>query len=56
MTFSIHIEEMSKKVNGLLFYLNRINDELDDSAHKIVIQSLVLTTINYCFTIWGTTN
>ena len=56
MTFSIHIEEMSKKVNGLLFYLNRIKDQLDDSARKIVIQSLVLTIINYCSTIWGTTN
>ena len=56
MTFDKHINEINKKVMGTLMYLNRIKDHFDKGTRKIVIQSLVLSILNYCNTIWGTTN
>ena len=53
MDFNIHIDEMTRKTSGLLFYLNRIQDQSDSSIRIIVVQSLVLTVLNYCSTIWG---
>ena len=56
MNFNIHIDEMTRKISGLLFYLNRIKDQLDSTIRTIVVQSLVLTVLNYCSTIWGMAN
>ena len=56
MTFEKHITEMSKKAIGTIMYVNRIKDNFDKATRVIVIQSLVLSIINYCNTIWGTTN
>ncbi len=56
MTFDTHIHEMSRKVIGTLLYINRIKHCLGKPTRTIVIQSLVLSRINYCNTIWGTTN
>ena len=39
----------------MLIYINRISCHLDKKSRIIVIQSLVLSHINYCLTIWGTT-
>ena len=56
MTFDTHIHEMSKKVIGILLYINRIKHCFDKPTRIIVIQTLVLSLINYCNTIWGTKN
>ncbi len=56
MTFETHINEISKKVMGMLIYINRISSYLDKTTRIIVIQSLVLSHIKYCLSIWGTTN
>ena len=56
MTYSVHIDEVSRKVTGILMYLNRIKDHFEDSTRIIIVQSLVLSVINYCIRIWGTTN
>ncbi len=56
MSFDIHTEEITKKVMGTLMYLNRIKDLFDKGTRKIVVQSLVLSILNYCNIIWGTTN
>ncbi len=56
MTFDVHIQEMHKKVIGILFFLNRIKDKFEISTRKIVIQSLALSIINYCLPVYGTTN
>ncbi len=56
MTLDRHIQEMHKKVMGILFFLNRIKDKFEINARKIAIQSLPLSIINYCLPVYGTTN
>ncbi len=55
MTFKVHINEISKKVMGMLVFINMISSYLDKKSRIIVVQSLVLSNINYCLSIWGTT-
>ncbi len=56
MTFETHINDISKKVIGTLMYINRVKNCFDKSTRILVVQSLVLNLLNYCNTIWGTTN
>ncbi len=56
LTFDVHIHELSKKVMGTLMYLNRIKDKFEKTTRILVVQSLVLSLMNYCLKIWGTTN
>ncbi len=56
MTFDVHMQEINKKVMGILFFLNRIKDKYEINPRKIVIQSLALNIINYCLPEYGTTN
>ena len=56
MQFDTHISEMSKKIFGTIMYINRIKDNFNKSTRITVINSLVLSIINYGLNIWGTTN
>jgi len=56
MLFDSYIDEMSRKVNGILLYLNRIGDSFKRSTRTMVVQSLVLSIVSYCSRVWGTTN
>ncbi len=56
MIFDTHINELSKKIIGMLIYISRVSMNFDKTTRKIVVQSLVLSLINYCIRIWGTTN
>ncbi len=56
MTFDTHINEMSKKVMGTLMYINRIKNCFDKSTRILAVQSLVLSVLNHCITIWANTN
>ncbi len=56
MTFDVHIQEMHKKVMGILFFHLRIKDKFEINTRKIVIQSLALRIINYCLLVYGTTS
>ena len=56
MTFDTHLHEITRKVIGTLLYINRVKHCFDKPTRIVVIQSLVLSLINYCNTIWGTTN
>lgn len=56
MTYSVHIDEISRKVSGILVYLNRIKDHFEKCTRILIIQSLVLSVINYCIKIWGATS
>ena len=55
MLFDAHITEISKKVSGILLYINRIQDQLSKEARLIAVQTLALSHLNYCLTIWGST-
>ena len=56
ITFNKHISDNSKKVNGILMYVNRIKDYFNNENHAVIIQLLVLNILNYCNVIWSTTN
>ena len=56
MLFDKHTEEMSKKVVGLLMFVSRISKSLDKPSRILVVQTIILSLINYCIRIWGTTN
>ena len=56
MTFNVHIDELSKKVSGILIYLNRMKNYFDNKTRVQIVESLVLSVINYCIKIWGGTN
>ena len=56
MSFETHVEELYKKVMGTLIYLNRVKDSFEAQTRVIVVQSLALSLINYCFVVWGATS
>ncbi len=41
---------------GILLYISRIGDSLDKQTRVIVVETLVLSLIEYCIKIWGTTS
>ena len=53
MTFETHIDMIHRKVMGTLIYLNRVKNCFLPQTRLTVIQSLALSIINYCFTVWG---
>ncbi len=55
MLFDVHIDEPNKKVMGVVMFLNRVSEHFDKSTRIIVVLSLVLSLINYCINIWGST-
>ncbi len=41
---------------GILLYISRIGDTLDKQTRQIVVLTLVLSLIEYCIRLWGTTS
>ncbi len=56
MTFDVHVNELNKKVVGILMHMYRISLNFEKRTLTIVVQSLVLSLVNYCIRIWGTIN
>ena len=56
MLFNVHVTELTKKIMGTLMLMNRVSDSFDQPTRVIIVQSLVLSLINYCIGIWGSTN
>ncbi len=56
MTFDTHIHQLTKKVTGILMFINRVKDLFDKDTRLIAIHTLVLSVINYGLKIWGNTN
>ncbi len=56
MTFDTHVNKIHKKIFSTILYINRIKNNLNRSARVTVMQTLVLSIINYGLKIWGTTN
>ena len=55
MLYDHHINFIIKKTNGVLFFLNRIQDKFDKASRIMIVQSLALSILNYCSRIWGIT-
>ena len=56
LTFNAHIDELRKKVTGTLLYLNRVCERFEFDCRVMVVQSLVMSILNYCLRVWGSTN
>lgn len=56
MLFDSHIDELSKRVYGILMYINRLKDNFNKATKITIVQSLVLSVINYGLVVWGSTN
>ena len=56
MVFDVHVNELIKKVNGILMYINKIDLCDKQQIRIIIVESLVLSLIHYCLRIWRTTN
>lgn len=56
MLYDVHINELNKKVMGILMYISRISDKVDKQNRIIIIETLALSLIDYCIKVWGTTN
>ncbi len=56
MLFGIHISELNKKIMGMHLFINGISENFDKRIRVIVVKSLILSLINCCISIWGSTN
>ena len=56
MTFENHVNEITKKAMGALMFINRNKENFNIETRKTIVQSLVLSILNYGNTIWGTNN
>ena len=41
---------------GMLLFLNKISKRFDQESRKMVVQSLILSLLNYALKVWGSTN
>ena len=55
MLFDVHIAELKKKIMGTLIHINRISNNFNKATRVLIIQSLVLSLIRYCISVWGST-
>ncbi len=56
MLFDAHISEINKNIVSNFIVIRRINDNFDKLTTIIVVQSIVLSLMNCCINIWGSTN
>ncbi len=56
MTFNTHVNKISKKILSTILYINRSKDCFNRRTRITLMQTLVLSIINYGLKIWGTTN
>ena len=55
LLYDVHITEMTKKITGILYFLNRIRDRFDTNTRIMIVQALALSILNYCLRVWGMT-
>ena len=53
MTFEKHINDLRRKTMGSLLFLNHLKDKVEKDTRIMLVQSLALCSIDYCFKIWG---
>ncbi len=47
---------MKNKIMRMFFFINRITKKINKRTIVIVVKSSILSLINYCVSIWGSTN
>ena len=55
MTFDKHIDDVRRKTIVSLILLNNIKNKVDKDTRVMLVQSLALSKVDYCFKIWGCT-
>ena len=55
LLYDIHINEITKKTTGILYYLNRIKQRFDLQTRTMLVQAVVVSILKYCLRIWGMT-
>ncbi|KAF2358846.1 Reverse transcriptase domain [Trinorchestia longiramus] len=53
MSFTSHVEKKCCKINGILMFLHRVKNMLDEKTRSLAIQSIVLSRFDYCDLVWG---
>ena len=53
LPFEHHIKSLCSRLNGTLYYLNRINNTLDQKSRILLINAYIFSHLNYCSSIWG---
>ena len=56
MSLSSHIEEMCKKLAGIMINVSRTGNTFDCKTRTQIVESIALSVMNYCLIIWGNTN
>ncbi len=56
MAFEKHIDKISAGILNTIIYINRIEENFYRNVISILMQSLVLSIINYGIKVWGTAN
>ncbi len=57
LSFDTHITKLVKKItHGTIMFINRMKDHFNKLTSKTVVQSLVMSIINYGISIWGAAN
>ena len=55
LLYDVHIDKITKKMTGILYYLNCIKSRFDLHTRTMLVQADVISILNYCLRIWGMT-
>ena len=55
LLYDVHIDKITKKMTGILYYLNRIKSRFDLHTRTMLVQAVVISILNYCLRVWGMT-
>ena len=53
MTFDTHMNAVNNKLMGTLIFLNRLTNRFDQNCRIMIVQSLILSVLNYGLKVWG---
>ena len=56
LLYDIHINEITKKITGILYFFNRIKERFDSETRIMIVQAIAISSLNYCLRVWGMTN
>ena len=54
LTYQPHIDEMTRKCNGVLIALSHARHVIPKGALKTIVQALAVSIVRYCLSVYGT--